>query len=240
MIIKKVNLDLSSSTEPMVLNVQKDEHNSRQLDIELFNNGIRYPIDSNQFVEMQFDKPDGTTIIESSEGDFINVHDSIISIIFSNKMTYKDGIARAKISIYDDTSILFTTLFKIQIEGGLIDTTEVIGSNEYNMLNELIAKAAKDCEDIIGKAVVIGVKGDTETQYRQGNVNISKENIGLAKVENKSVQEILSEITDTLIINKLGFTPISTVVFDKKFIISSDEPIDQEDGWIWEQPYVIN
>ncbi|AXF52291.1 MAG: receptor binding protein [Caudoviricetes sp.] len=39
-------------------------------------------------------------------------------------------------------------------------------------------------EAVEGKAGVTGVKGSSETDYRKGNVNISKENIGLDKVDN--------------------------------------------------------
>lgn len=40
--------------------------------------------------------------------------------------------------------------------------------------------------DITGGGVVTGVKGSSETSYRQGNVNITKENIGLGNVDNTS------------------------------------------------------
>lgn len=40
--------------------------------------------------------------------------------------------------------------------------------------------------DITGGGVVTGVKGDSESTYRQGNVNITKANIGLGNVDNTS------------------------------------------------------
>lgn len=40
--------------------------------------------------------------------------------------------------------------------------------------------------DITGGGVVTGVKGDSESSYRQGNVNITKANIGLGNVDNTS------------------------------------------------------
>lgn len=40
--------------------------------------------------------------------------------------------------------------------------------------------------DITGGGVVTGVKGDAEESYRQGNVNITKANVGLGNVDNTS------------------------------------------------------
>ena len=56
---------------------------------------------------------------------------------------------------------------------------------------------------------VTGVKGAAETNYRIGDVSISKEDIGLGNVENKSSSDIRNEITSGNVINALGYTPIS-------------------------------
>lgn len=57
---------------------------------------------------------------------------------------------------------------------------------------------------------VTGVKGDSETSFRQGNVNISKTNIGLGNVENKSSATIRGELTSTDVTQALGYTPVQT------------------------------
>lgn len=54
---------------------------------------------------------------------------------------------------------------------------------------------------------VTGVKGENETEYRMGNVTITKENIGLGKTENKTSTEIREEITAENIENALGYVP---------------------------------
>ena len=53
---------------------------------------------------------------------------------------------------------------------------------------------------------VIGVKGNAEDEYRQGNVNLTPANIGLSDVENKSVTAILNEMTANQVKNALGST----------------------------------
>lgn len=58
----------------------------------------------------------------------------------------------------------------------------------------------------------VRVKGDAETEYRNGDVNITKENIGLGNVENKSSETIRNEITSENITNALDYTPTNTKV----------------------------
>lgn len=54
-----------------------------------------------------------------------------------------------------------------------------------------------------------GVKGDSESSYRTGNVNITKANIGLGNVENKSSATIRGELTSSNVTTALGYTPVN-------------------------------
>jgi len=54
---------------------------------------------------------------------------------------------------------------------------------------------------------VTGVKGSSESSYRTGNINITKANIGLSNVENKSSETIRSELTKDNVVEALGYTP---------------------------------
>lgn len=54
---------------------------------------------------------------------------------------------------------------------------------------------------------VTGIKGDSEGSYRTGNVNITKGNIGLGNVENKSSATIRGELTKANVTTALGYTP---------------------------------
>ena len=55
---------------------------------------------------------------------------------------------------------------------------------EYTSTN--VEDALAEVMDIAKTGGVTGVKGDAETTYRKGNVNITKENIGLGNVDNTS------------------------------------------------------
>ena len=57
----------------------------------------------------------------------------------------------------------------------------------------------------------VRVKGDAETEYRDGDVNITKADIGLRETENKSSETIRSEITSENVTDALGYTPIKGI-----------------------------
>lgn len=63
-----------------------------------------------------------------------------------------------------------------------------LGSNVYKTVNNLW--------DVLAGSPVTGVKGDSEVNYRSGNVNITKANIGLGNVRNVDVGDT-STLTTT-------------------------------------------
>ena len=64
--------------------------------------------------------------------------------------------------------------------------------------------------DVLTGVQVTGVKGSAESIYRTGEVNITKENIGLENVENKSSADIRDELTKENVTDALGYTPPTT------------------------------
>ena len=62
-------------------------------------------------------------------------------------------------------------------------------------------------------SAVTGVKGNSESTYRQGNVNITAANIGLGAVENKNSATIRGELTSANVTTALGFTPQRAVTY---------------------------
>ena len=58
---------------------------------------------------------------------------------------------------------------------------------------------------------VTGVKGNSESSYRTGQVNLTATNIGLGNVENKSSATIRGELTSSNVISALGYTPTHNI-----------------------------
>ena len=81
--------------------------------------------------------------------------------------------------------------------------------NNWSELFVLVSGGTSSGGDTPSGAYVSGVKGDSETSFRTGNVNITKSNIGLGNVENKSSSTIRSEITSSNVANALGYTPVN-------------------------------
>ena len=70
-----------------------------------------------------------------------------------------------------------------------------------------IYKTSDDYWDILAGNPVTGIKGETEASYRRGNVNITREDLGLGNVEDKSSETIRSELTKENVVEALGYTP---------------------------------
>lgn len=62
-------------------------------------------------------------------------------------------------------------------------------------------------EERAQKNTITGIKGEGETDYRTGNVNLTKENLGIGNVENKNSKKIRSEITREDVEKALQYTP---------------------------------
>lgn len=94
-----------------------------------------------------------------------------------------------------------------------------LGSVENKSASDILDElTAQDITDALGYTPadssstpsgggVTGVKGDAEQSYREGNVNITKENIGLGNVQNLSPASIIAGITYQNVVDALGFEP---------------------------------
>lgn len=92
----------------------------------------------------------------------------------------------------------------VKVDANGIQATDVKGALEE--LNNNIAA-------ITGGGVVTGVKGDAETTYRLGQVNITKANIGLGNVDNTSdANKPISTATQTALDLKADLTAIANFI----------------------------
>ena len=93
-----------------------------------------------------------------------------------------------------------------------------LGSVENKSASDILDElTAEDITDALGytpadsastpSGGVTGVKGEAEQSYREGNVNITKENIGLGNVQNVSPASIIAGITYQNVVDALGFEP---------------------------------
>ena len=146
------------------------------------------------------------------EGQFILTTDT-------NKL-YSDTAANTRILISPDAitdlSVNGTTITYTRLDGttGTITTKDTTYSVASVIKNGLMSASDKEKLDTIEKGAqantITGVKGDSESLYRTGNVNITKTNIGLNNVENKSSATIRGELTNSNVTTALGYTPLNS------------------------------
>ena len=89
-----------------------------------------------------------------------------------------------------------------------------LGSNVY--------KTTDDKWDVLAGSPVTGIKGDSEQSYRKGNVNITKNNIGLGNVDNESLGSAdISAIGDGSV--KGAITSLDAEIDNKQDTLTSDK-----------------
>lgn len=158
-------------------------------------------------------------ILESQLDSLPIKEGQFILTIDTNKL-YSDTAEDTRILISSDLikdlSVNGKTITYTRLDGttGTIETQDTTYSVASTIKNGLMSADDKvklnSIESNAQRNTVTGVKGDSETLYRTGNINITKSNIGLSNVENKSSAAIREELTSTNIITALDFTPISS------------------------------
>lgn len=90
----------------------------------------------------------------------------------------------------------------VQLQNSLdTTTTKAVTPNAVKAITDALDSRIAAIEG----SNVTGVKGDSESTYRTGNVNITKSNIGLGNVDNKSEATIKSDFTGSIASGNTGF-----------------------------------
>lgn len=91
---------------------------------------------------------------------------------------------------------------------------------------ELVGEVDNKVDKVAGKGLSTNditdeLKANYDAAYTHSTVvtgnphGVTASDLGLAKVENKTASEILDEIDDTLIVEKLGYTPLDSATLEK-------------------------
>ena len=160
--------------------------------------------------------------ILESQLDSLPIKEGQFILTTDTKKLYSDTAANTRILISPDAitdlSVNGKTITYTRLDGttGTIttqDTTYSVASETKNGLMSSDDKAKLNAiESGAQKNTVTGVKGDSESLYRTGNINITKANIGLNNVENKSSATIRGELTSSNVTTALGYTPLESTL----------------------------
>lgn len=109
------------------------------------------------------------------------------------------------------------------------------GSGNIIPLGSNVYKTADGFWDVLTGSPVTGIKGENEQTYRRGNVNITKENIGLGNVSNVSTDNQTFTFTEAESDSELVSGEKASIIFGKlakivKTVISLKEDVNGLNG----------
>lgn len=185
-IIKEIKVDFYNTK---YINVNTKQYDTgRYISVVCFNQGAYFPIDNiYNFAFVRYRKPDelnvfnqcditndGCVLIEVTEQmlacagrsyvDLVIVHNKPIS---PESITINEG----KLLANENTSILSTMLFSVNVIGTPIDNEEIESTDEYNALNDLLIKATTDYSYVMAACKV----SEDNASISETNAKISEE-----------------------------------------------------------------
>lgn len=193
-IIKRIDIDFYSPTPFEVINAQQGDNLSRIIEFVLYDKGEPYTIANNIAIKMEGHRGDNSSFIKDC-----SVSNNIITAVLDSDILYEAGTVEAKIVMYElsNDSILSTIPFRIYVQKNPCNKN-AIEKEKGTVIDWIILKLEK-------------LKTDFEEHINNflNPHNVTKEQVGLGNAENKSSEDIRSEITNTNVTDALGYTPVS-------------------------------
>lgn len=146
-----VDLNLSASVVPPVLNMAQYDANSRTIVAALWDGASGFTIPAGAVVMVRFGKPDGTGGLydETEAGNAITYSGNVVTAPVATQMLSAAGKVQADIEIYQagetaqETVKLATFCFIVNVEKAAYQDTDIISSDYYNVVAAKIAAAIK-------------------------------------------------------------------------------------------------
>lgn len=218
-IIKELNIDFYK-TKYISINAKQYDKSSRFILVTCYNQGAIFPIDNvYNHVFVRYRKPDdlnvfnscdvtedGKILIELTEQMLAFVGKSFVDlVIVHNEPIPIDSIEvnNGELLTNENTSILSTMLFCVNVIETTLDNEEIESSEEYNALNNLLIKATEDysyvkkackiSEDNAKTSEVNAKTSENNALTSEQNAKTSEQN-ALVSEQNAKASEINSEI----------------------------------------------
>ncbi len=138
----------------------------------------------------------------------LNYRDNVDN--YNNGITYITASINLRTFEIDCSSVGSETYVPPHIENGVWYITVAICyvemSNDHSSITVGTVDVYSASTTTVGVVMVTGVKGDNETSFRTGNVNITKNNIGLGNVDNTSdANKPISTAMQNALNKKIGY-----------------------------------
>ena len=190
-----VDLNLSASVMPPVLNMAQYDANSRAISATLWDGTSGFNVPSGAVVMVRFGKPDGTGGLydHTEAGEAITYSGNVVTAPVATQMLSVAGKVQADIEIYqsgatEQASVkLATFCFTVNVEKAAYPDAEIISSDYYNIVAAQIAAAIE--AGAKGDAAIAAAETATEAAETATNAKTAAENAKAAAESAKSAAE---------------------------------------------------
>lgn len=203
-IIKELNIDFYNS-KYISVNTKQYDKSSRYILVTCYNQGNIFPIDNTyNYAFVRYRKPDeknvfncceitkdGKVLIELTEQMLAFVGKCFIDlVIVNNEPLSINSIAinNGELLSNENTRIVSTMLFCVNVIEDTVSNIEIESTDEYNALNELLAKATADYSYIIKMAKVSEDNAKESEINAKASENNAKKSESNAKISEDSAK----------------------------------------------------
>jgi hypothetical protein len=139
-----ITLEMSGDTKMYMVSAKQGDKATRYIVAKLVNNGVEYTIPTGSRVVVNIKKPDGKRVYNTC-----SYTDSTVTVGLTNQALAAAGTAYADIEIRtsDDTQVISSVSFTVEIEPSMRSETAIMSSNEFTDLENRIADHIKNIDD---------------------------------------------------------------------------------------------
>ena len=153
----RLEIDVNKKPTDIITAVQAD-NNSRYLDVSLFNNGVPLDLTGHE-VKIFMAKPEESGEIWN-DGVITNAKEGRCEFLMTTEALARMGHLQAQISVWkDNTEILSTQIFEINVTKTLLGNSSMESSNEYGTLVVLFQNLYEAHDLMVDMVSSFGKKG---------------------------------------------------------------------------------
>ncbi len=184
-VLRKIDIDLYSTTSYEVVKAQQGDKNSRIIEFALYNQGNPYELTDNISFRFVGHRGDGSSFSKNEE-DCITRDGNKVDVTLLEDILYYDGIVEAKLVMYElsgksERKVLSTIPFKISCIKNPCNENN-LSEGEYSIVTDLIfqveefSKKAQDVVDQAKNSADIASTKATEASSSADKAKLSEEN----------------------------------------------------------------
>lgn len=162
-----ITLEMSGDTKFYMVSAKQGDKATRHVIAKLLNNGAEYTIPSGSRAVVNIKKPDGKHVYNTC-----SYSGSEVTVELTNQALAAAGTAFCDIEIRtsDNTQIITSASFTIEIEASMRDENAILSANEFTELEDRVAGHIKDIQDTdaaVKKAEAARVKAETTRESKE-------------------------------------------------------------------------